>query len=48
MYVYVVEAALLRDLLYTAMGRIRNRSMYRNWKSPRLLPNAYSKVTDVN
>lgn len=31
-----------------AMGRMRRRSMNRNWKSPRFEADAYRKLTDVN
>ena len=31
-----------------AIGRISNRSMYKNWKSPRFDADAYKKLTDVN
>lgn len=31
-----------------AIGKMRARSMNRNWKSPRLDADAYKKLTDVN
>jgi hypothetical protein len=31
-----------------AMGKIRIRSIYKYWKSPRLDANAYNKLTVVN
>ncbi|KAH3665608.1 hypothetical protein OGAPHI_003796 [Ogataea philodendri] len=38
----------LLHAMNTASGMIRNRSMYRNWKSPRLVPSMYSMVTVMN
>jgi hypothetical protein len=32
----------------TAIGKMRARSMKRNWKSPRLDAEAYKKLTEVN
>lgn len=34
------------NLLYTAIGKIKNRSIYRYWKSPKVLPNADNNMTE--
>lgn len=35
-------------LLKTAIGRIKKRSIKRNWKSPRFEADLYNMLTDVN